>query len=126
MKKLTALLSAMALGLTVAPVVAFAETSTETFSAEIQIGDVNADGVIDASDATLTLRYYTLMISEVDFADIPYYDTIVKYGDVTGNGIVDAADAGIILRQYTEASSKSYDEIEEEAKKLLDQMRSDD
>lgn len=109
MRTLTALLSAMVLGLTAAPMAAFAETSTETSSAEIQIGDVNADGIIDATDATLTLRYYTLMISEVEPADIPYYDTIVKYGNMNGDGVIDATDASIILRQYTEYASTTTD-----------------
>ena len=109
MKKLTAFLSAMALGLSVAPMAAFAETSNDTISVEIQMGDVNCDGRIDASDATLVLHCYTLMISDVDFADIPYYDNIMKYGDMTGNGYVDAADASIILKKYTEYASTTTD-----------------
>lgn len=107
MKKLTAFLSAMALGFTAAPMAAFAETSDDTVTAEIQMGDVNADGRIDGVDATLTLRYYTLMISDVDFADIPYSDTIVKYGDANGDGVVDGVDASWILRKYTEYLSES-------------------
>lgn len=107
MKKLTAFLSAVALGLTAAPMAAFAEISNDTVSAEIQMGDVNADGRIDGVDATLTLRYYTLMISDVDFADIPYSDTIVKYGDANGDGVVDGVDAARLLRQYTKDLSES-------------------
>lgn len=107
MKKLTAFLSALALGLTAAPMAAFAETSDDTVTAEIQMGDVNADGRIDATDAAITLRYYTLMIAYVDPADIPYSDTIAKYGDVDGNGFVDGVDAARILRQYTKDLSES-------------------
>lgn len=107
MKKLTAFLSAVALGLTAAPMAAFAETSNDTVSAEIQVGDVDANGRIDGIDATLTLIYYTSMMSYVDPADIPYSDTIVKYGDVNGDGVVDGVDATMILRQYTEYLSES-------------------
>lgn len=107
MKKLTAFLSALALGLTAAPMTAFAETSDDTAAAEIQMGDVNADGRIDAIDATLTLRYYTLMISDTDPSEIPYYDNIIKYGDMDGNSFVDGVDAARILRQYTKDLSES-------------------
>ena len=107
MKKLTAFLSALALGLTAAPMAAFAETDNDTSFVEIQLGDVNADGCVDGIDATLTLRYYTSMMAYVDAADIPYSDTIVKYGDMDGNGMVDGVDATMILRQYTEYLSES-------------------
>ncbi len=103
MKKLTAFLSAIVLGLTAAPATAFAESSAEPIAPEIQMGDVNGDGYIDASDATLTLRYYTLMRSNADIADIPNYDNIVKYGDVNGDGVIDCSDASVILRKYTES-----------------------
>ncbi|GEM_PF-1705895 len=102
MKKLTALLSAIVLGLTAAPATAFAESSVEPIAPEIQMGDVDGDGVIDALDATLTLRYYTLMRSNADIADIPYYDNIVKYGDINGDGVIDCSDSSVILRKYTE------------------------
>lgn len=126
MKKLTAFLSALALGLTAAPMATFAETSNDSVSAEIQVGDVNADGRVDATDAALTLRYYTLMIAYVDPADIPYSDTIVKYGDMDGNGMVDGVDATRILRQYVQNSSKTEEEILKEAQGLLDQMQKND
>lgn len=101
MKKLTALLSAIVLGLTAAPAAVFAESS-ETITSEIQMGDVNGDGYIDASDATLVLRCYTLLLSEVDIADIPYYDNIVKYGDISGDGSIDCQDSSLILKKYVE------------------------
>lgn len=126
MKKLTAFLSALALGLTVAPMAAFAETGNGTSSAEIQVGDVNADGRVDATDAAITLRYYTLMMAYVDPVDIPYSDTIVKYGDMDGNGMVDGVDATRILRQYVQNSSKTEEEILKEAQDVIDQMREND
>lgn len=46
MKKLTAFLSALALGLTAAPMTAFAETSDDTAAAEIQMGDVTLTDVL--------------------------------------------------------------------------------
>lgn len=126
MKKLTAFLSALALGLTAAPMTAFAETGNDTSLTEIQMGDVNADGRIDATDAAITLRYYTLMIAYVDPADIPYSDTIAKYGDVDGNGFVDGVDATQILRQYTLNSSKTQADILKEAQDVIDQMSKND
>lgn len=126
MKKLTAFLSAMILGLTAAPTAAFAETSNDTVSSEIQVGDVNADGRIDATDAALTLRYYTLIMAYAVPADIPHSDTIVKYGDMDGNGMVDGVDATLILRQYTLNSSKTQAEILKEAQDVIDQMSKND
>lgn len=116
----------MALGLTAAPMTAFAETGNDTSLTEIQMGDVNADGRIDATDAAITLRYYTLMIAYVDPADIPYSDTIAKYGDVDGNGFVDGVDATQILRQYTLNSSKTQADILKEAQDVIDQMSKND
>lgn len=104
MKKLTALLSAFALGLTAAPMASFAETS----SAEIMMGDVNCDGKLDATDATLILGYYTAKMSDVMVDNtsldsiILYYSNIVKYGDINGDGVIDAGDATYVLHKYTE------------------------
>lgn len=109
MKKLTAFLSALALGLTAAPMTAFAETSDDTAAAEIQMGDVNADGRIDAIDATLTLRYYTLMISDTDPSEIPYYDNIIKYGDMDGNGQIETIDATIALQLYSQRTGEKIE-----------------
>jgi hypothetical protein len=109
MKKLTALLSAIALGLTSAPATAFAESATEPVAPEIQMGDVDGNGRIDVCDATLTLRYYTQIMSEADTADILYYDNIVKYGDINGDGIIDCCDASVMLRKYTEYASTTTD-----------------
>ncbi len=54
-------------------------------------GDINGDGVADAGDAGLILRY--------DAGLITLTDGQIKNGDVNGDGVTDAGDAGLILRK---------------------------
>lgn len=54
-------------------------------------GDINGDGVADAGDAGLILRY--------DAGLITLTDGQIKNGDINGDGITDAGDAGLILRK---------------------------
>lgn len=54
-------------------------------------GDINSDGVTDAGDAGLILRY--------DAGLINLTDAQMKNGDVNGDGVTDAGDAGLILRK---------------------------
>lgn len=61
-------------------------------------GDVNGDGFVDASDATLVLREYTLVISGEKGI---FNDEQKNAADITGDNIVDASDATHILRYYT-------------------------
>lgn len=61
-------------------------------------GDVNGDGYVDASDATLVLRAYTLNISG---KDCNLSDEQMNAADINGDKTVDASDATHILRYYT-------------------------
>lgn len=54
-------------------------------------GDINNDGVTDAGDAGLILRY--------DAGLITLTDAQIKNGDVNGDGVIDSGDAGLILRK---------------------------
>lgn len=55
------------------------------------IGDINGDGISDAGDAGMILRY--------DAGIITLSPTQIRNGDMNNDGIVDAGDAGIILRK---------------------------
>ena len=68
-------------------------------------GDVNLDGVITCSDATLVLNCYTQFSSGVSQYQIPYYDLIKGYGDMDESGTVTGSDATMILNIYTELST---------------------
>ena len=76
-----------------------------TFSAIINNGkgDVNGDGMIDASDASRVLRIYSRIMGNEEFDEIDkkYFDR----ADVNENGTVDAVDASIILSYYANKSS---------------------
>lgn len=54
-------------------------------------GDVNGDGVTDAGDAGLILRY--------DVGIVTLTQKQISAGDVNGDGVTDAGDAGMILRK---------------------------
>lgn len=114
MKKAISLLSAMLLGISAVPAAVSAESID---SVVYEMGDVNHDGYVDALDACLTLRYFTISIStpngiSLDDPDCPqeileklqspYFDHIKENGDINGDGIIDVTDATTILRIYTE------------------------
>ena len=52
------------------------------------LGDVNADGTINSTDATLVLRYASSIISEID----------TDAADVNADGTINSTDASLILR----------------------------
>ncbi len=63
-----------------------------------KLGDINNDGAIDPSDATLALREYTLLSSNMTGELSPEENAAA---DVDGDGKVSPSDATIILRYYT-------------------------
>ncbi|MCM1007395.1 MAG: dockerin type I domain-containing protein [Ruminococcus flavefaciens] len=110
MKKTISLLSAILLGLSTVPMTVSAEDSEPVV---YEIGDVTHDGVIDAIDATLVLRYYTLRISYdpatgelPEEINNPCFDHISENADINGDGIIDGIDAITILKIYTDRVSK--------------------
>ena len=58
-------------------------------------GDVNGDGVANASDATLILMYTAAVGSKAEFTP-PLTDEL-KYADVNEDGTINASDAALIL-----------------------------
>lgn len=62
------------------------------------LGDVNNDGVVDAVDATRTLRAYTLIMSNMDSGFTP---AETAAADVDGDGAITGIDATLILKYYT-------------------------
>lgn len=109
MKKTISLLSAILLGLSTVPMTVSAEDSEPVI---YEMGDVTHDGVIDAIDATLVLRYYTLRISYdpatgelPEEINSPCFDHINENADINGDGIIDGTDAITILKIYTDRIS---------------------
>lgn len=94
-----------------------------TFSSIIKDGkgDVNGDGIIDASDATMVLSIYAKASSnnELTEKEKQYLDK----ADVNGNGKIDAVDASIILSYYADKSAGVS--VEDEQKILKCDINSD-
>lgn len=67
-------------------------------SAYYLIGDVNQDGMVDATDASAVLSYY----AAVSCGESAYICTDVA--DIDGDGFVDATDASRILSYYADLS----------------------
>ncbi len=72
----------------------------ENFDTEVQKGDVNCDGFIDAVDATLVLEAYAANSTDKS----AYVGKTL--GDCNGDDFVDANDASYILEKYAELSTK--------------------
>ena len=66
------------------------------------VGDVNRDGMVDGSDASLILRAYG-ELGAGRTTDIPE-----KAADVNHDGAIDGIDASIVLRMYADASAEKY------------------
>lgn len=71
----------------------------KTMSSTVQAGDVDADGIVNAVDASNVLKYYALTSTGAPF------DTAVMLaarhkGDMNGDKMVDSVDASLILKQY--------------------------
>lgn len=67
------------------------------------LGDVNLDGIVDISDATLVLSYYAQQGASLNpaFSLDPEQDALIcKLADIDGNGIIEISDATLILTYY--------------------------
>lgn len=83
---------------------------TQVYSSDVQdidissednsfiLGDVNGDGVVNATDSSLTMSIYS-QLSSGNNVDIT--DSQVKAADVNFDGNIDAADASSILQYYS-------------------------
>ncbi len=73
------------------------------FDDEIQKGDVNADGKVDAVDASEMLMHYAYSSTSSGLGDqhiMTYVNT--EIGDINGDGSVNAVDASMVLAMYGE------------------------
>ncbi len=82
-----------------------------SFAADYILGDVNGDGLVDASDASAILAFYADASTkdEIDY----YYDYygISRTADMNKDGYVDASDASAVLNYYSYVSTSTGDEI---------------
>ena len=72
------------------------------------VGDLNADGRIDASDASTVLALYA-----ANDATLEYYSYARKYADVNEDGKITCVDATFILSYYSSLSVGKIKSIEE-------------
>jgi len=82
---------------------AYIISNTYEESLYLKQGDLNKDGMIDGSDATLTLRLYSKILNKEQLTD-EENDQMTR-ADMNNDGIVDMTDAQKILRYYAEQSS---------------------
>jgi|GEM_PF-3823297 len=61
-------------------------------------GDIDSDGVIDASDASVILQNYAEKQTNESY-EIPW--NVLLNGDVNHDGVIDAQDASLVLAYYT-------------------------
>lgn len=75
-------------------------------------GDLNGDGKIDSSDASLVLNYYSqLQVGAITLDDLPA--DLLKAGDINYDGLIDSKDATVILAYYSYISTGGTATLEE-------------
>lgn len=79
-------------------------SASELVKTDIMKGDVNFDGIITGTDATLVLIHYTMLSSGLDGI---LTGTALEAADYTGDGIITGSDATHILVLYKTLSSTS-------------------
>lgn len=81
---------------------AYADRSYIASDLIIEIGDVNADGIVDATDASAVLVHYSSVSTGGDgFLKKAIFD----YSDFNGDSLIDSADASGILKLYAERAT---------------------
>lgn len=81
--------------------ISFTERSFISAGTEVQLGDVDLNGKVDASDASFVLVHYS-DLSTGGKGTLPR--VVEDYADYDGNGKIDASDASCILVKYAENS----------------------
>lgn len=76
-----------------------------TFEHEVECGDLNCDGKINAVDASMVLTAYA-DLSTVSNKNNKTIYADVKYADINNDGVINAVDASQILSIYAENSTK--------------------
>ena len=75
----------------------------DVYESEVEKGDVNCDGLIDAVDASVILKNNADIVSDESSGKVilnGYIDN--EYGDINGDGLIDAVDASLILVRNAE------------------------
>ena len=62
-------------------------------------GDVDANGAVEAYDASIILQYY-VGIDPGAAAPLPWEEWRITRSDVDGNGVVEAYDGSLVLQYY--------------------------
>ena len=96
MKTLMSFAAAAAVALSSAADTAYGEASL------FMIGDIDGDGVVDATDASAVLSAYACTSAG---QDSPLYSYQTSAADLNGDSAVDAVDASLILSYYAWASA---------------------
>lgn len=76
-------------------------------SAEYSLGDVNGDGIVDSTDSSDILIYYSAVSTGKPY---DWEDDRIAAGDVDRNGKTDSSDASYILAYYSYLQTLSEDE----------------
>ena len=92
----------------------YAEENGFKFSVIGMLGDVDDDGAVNSSDASLVLREYALIAT----GEAPTFSEFQKIvADVNKDSIVDSSDASVILAYYAYTSTGGTDSITDFIKK---------
>ncbi|WP_019679122.1 dockerin type I domain-containing protein [Ruminococcus flavefaciens] len=100
MKKKTLMSLAAAAVMTISSVGIAAHGEAGLFT----IGDLNGDGMVDATDASSVLAAYACASTE---KESPLLSSQLPAADLNGDGMIDAVDASLILSYYAWASSSN-------------------
>ena len=84
---------------------------------DIKLGDVDENGSVDASDASLVLAAYARVSTG---GDLELTEDQTAAADVNCDGVVDATDASYILAYYAYISTGGESTFEEFLKKMND------
>lgn len=80
----------------------FSEKKANEYTSSVFLGDVNNDSIIDASDASLVLKEYSVASTGEKSV---LSDELKKAADVNSDGIIDSSDASEILGFYSFVST---------------------
>ncbi len=75
--------------------------SDDVYETEIQSGDMNCNGILDASDASKILEAYSDISTHEDYP----MQYINIFSDCNGDGIINALDATNVLTKYAQSST---------------------
>ncbi|MBQ8514489.1 MAG: hypothetical protein IJ496_03740 [Ruminococcus sp.] len=80
------------------------------------LGDVNLDGIVNITDATLVLSYYAQQGASLNpaFSLDPEQDALIcNLADIDGDGVIEISDATLILTYYARFGAGLYPEWDE-------------